>query len=405
VSRLEAQDVTLAYGDVAVVHRLSAAIPDGKVTSIIGPNGCGKSTLLRALARLMNPKTGTVILDGQAIHRQPTKDVARRLGLLPQQPRAPEAITVQDLVQRGRYPHQSMFQPPTDSDQVAVERALELANVTDLRERVVDELSGGQRQRAWIAMTLAQETSLLLLDEPTTFLDVAHQLDVLELVTRLNRDEGKTVVMVLHDLNQASHFSDHVIALRDGEIVAQGTPGEAITQERIEAVFGVQTEVVRQPRSGNAIFVPRFERAAPGSQVDGTASAGMQARDLVLAYGRRVVVEGASVAFPHGAISAIVGPNACGKSTLFRSLARLLSPRSGEVSLEGKPIGRGSRRRLAQDVALLSQSPTAPPEVTVEELVAGGRYPHQRWWRQWSEADELAIDAALSSTDLTELPT
>src|SRR5690606_22084833 len=257
MSRLLADRVTLAYGrGPAVVESLSVSVPDGVVTSIIGPNGCGKSTLLRALARLIAPASGTVILDGEAIHRLPTKEVARRLGLLPQHPSAPDVIAVEDLVRRGRYPHRSLLQPMSAQDHAAVERALELAGVAHLRERAVDELSGGQRQRVWIAMALAQETPILLLDEPTTFLDIAHQIEVLDLVADLNDRRGATVVMVLHDLNHACRYADHVIAMSGGAIVASGAPAEVITAEVVREVFGLECIVVDDPVAGTPMVVP-----------------------------------------------------------------------------------------------------------------------------------------------------
>ncbi|HEY8415045.1 MAG TPA: ABC transporter ATP-binding protein, partial [Thermaerobacter sp.] len=213
MNRLLAQNVTLSYGREAVIRDLTLEIPDGAITAIIGPNGCGKSTLLRALARLMIPRGGAVLLDGQAIHRRPTRKVARELGLMAQHVVAPEAITVEDLVSRGRYPHQSWLRPMSEANRATVERALEWVGMTDLRHRPVDELSGGQRQRAWLAMTLAQDTPILLLDEPTTYLDVAQQQAFFALIRRLNREEGRTIVMVLHDVNDAAQVSDHLIVM------------------------------------------------------------------------------------------------------------------------------------------------------------------------------------------------
>src|SRR5690606_34337976 len=231
------------YADRVIVDGLDLDIAEGTVTTIIGPNGCGKSTLLRSLARLMSPKKGAVLLDGQAIHELPSRAVAKQLGLLAQGAIVPDGVTVAELAMRGRYPHQSFFQPPTKRDAEAVEKALELAGMTDLRDRPVQQLSGGQRQRAWIAMALAQETPLLLLDEPTTFLDVAHQLEVMELVDRLNREEGRTIVMVLHDINEAARVSDRIVAMRDGRIIGDGAPSEILTPELLTRLFGVTCDV------------------------------------------------------------------------------------------------------------------------------------------------------------------
>ena len=401
MSRLRTEGLTLAYDGEPVLEGVTLDIPDGKVTSIIGPNGCGKSTLLRALVRLMKPGAGAALLDGQAVHRQPTKLVARQLGLLAQGQTAPDAITVEDLVRRGRFPHQSMFAPPTDSDRIAIDRAIALAGIEELRTRAVDELSGGQRQRAWIAMVLAQDTPLLLLDEPTTYLDLAHQQEVLDLVRRLNVDEGKTVAMVLHDVNEAARISDHVIAIRDGRIVAQGSPADVIRPDVLSRVFAMATEVVHHPTTGAPICIPRGEpdrrERVPGG---GTSRLGI--RDATLGYDGHIVAEQLSVDFPDGAITAIVGPNACGKSTMLKALARLLTPIAGTPHLDGEPLRSAGRRSLAQRLGLLPQAPVAPPDITVEDLVAGGRTPHQRWYRQWSIQDESAVSDALDATGTAE---
>jgi iron complex transport system ATP-binding protein len=257
MTRLAADTVTLAYDGHVVVDSLSIDIPDGQITVIIGPNACGKSTLLRALSRLLRPKHGTVVLDGELIHALPTKQVAKRLGLLPQSPIAPDGILAGDLVARGRTPHQSLFQQWSIADEHAVRAALEATGTADLADRPVDELSGGQRQRVWIAMALAQETGLLLLDEPTTFLDITHQIEVLDLVAELNRSDGRTIVVVLHDLNLACRYAHHIVAMRDGRIVANGSPHEVITADTMRAVFGLESIVIPEPLSGTPLVVPR----------------------------------------------------------------------------------------------------------------------------------------------------
>ncbi len=256
MTRLMASDLTLAYDGRVVVEGLSLDIPDGEITVIIGPNACGKSTLLRALSRLLRPKVGTVILDGTSIHRMPTKHVARLLGLLPQSPIAPDGILVRDLVARGRTPHQTLFQQWSVADENAVREALDATGTADLADRPVDELSGGQRQRVWIAMALAQETSLLLLDEPTTFLDITHQIEVLDMVAELNRRDGRTIVVVLHDLNLACRYAHHIVAMRDGRIVANGAPDDVITADTMRAVFGLESIVIPDPLSGTPLVVP-----------------------------------------------------------------------------------------------------------------------------------------------------
>ncbi|GAA3433638.1 ABC transporter ATP-binding protein [Kutzneria kofuensis] len=253
---LRVRGLRVAYDDRIVIDGLDLDIPPGQITAIVGANACGKSTLLRTLARLLAPRAGGVYLDGKSIHELPTRQVAQRLGILPQSPVAPEGMTVADLVGRGRAPHQTWWRQWSTSDEGAVRDALTATQMTDLADRRVDELSGGQRQRAWIAMAVAQGTPVLLLDEPTTYLDLAHQIDVLDLVVDLNRDEGRTVVMVLHDLPQACRYADHLIAMKAGRIVASGRPSEVITEELVDTVFGVRCQVTPDPVSGTPMVIP-----------------------------------------------------------------------------------------------------------------------------------------------------
>lgn len=253
---LAAQDVTLAYDGVTVARDVSIAVPTGRVTVIIGPNACGKTTLLRALARLLAPKSGNVVLDGKDIRKYGTKEVARRLGLLPQAMTAPFGITVGDLVARGRFPHQELFRQWSVEDEEAVRAAMRLTRVAGLADREVDELSGGQRQRVWLAMVLAQETPLMLLDEPTTYLDIAHQLDVLELCRKLNREEGRTLVMVLHDLNQAARYADHLVVMKEGAVVATGAPADVLTVELLAHTFRLEARIVTDPVSSTPMVIP-----------------------------------------------------------------------------------------------------------------------------------------------------
>lgn len=254
--RLAAEDVTLAYDDHVVVRGLDLELTEGSFTAIVGPNGCGKSTLLRALGRLMRPSGGQVLLDGQSIARTPTREVAKVLGLLPQTPVAPEGLTVADLVARGRHPHQSWLRQWSREDEAVVTEALTWTDMADLSERPVDELSGGQRQRAWISMALAQGTDLLLLDEPTTYLDLSHQIDVLELVGRLHAERGRTVVVVLHDLNLAARYAERLVAMKDGVLVASGTPDEVLTEQLLADVFDLEARVLPDPVSGTPMVVP-----------------------------------------------------------------------------------------------------------------------------------------------------
>ncbi|QMU71623.1 ABC transporter ATP-binding protein [Streptacidiphilus sp. P02-A3a] len=267
MSRLCAEDLTLGYDRTTIIDGLDVRIPDGSFTVIVGANGCGKSTLLRALARVLRPTRGSVLLDGQAIRSMPPKEVARRLGLLPQGPVAPAGITVADLVGRGRFPHQGLLRQWSAADEEAVHGAMAATGVGELADSYLDELSGGQRQRVWLAMALAQQTGILLLDEPTTFLDIAHQVEVLDLCARLHAD-GRTLVAVLHDLNQACRYADHLIAMLGGAVVAEGAPAAIVTEELVQEVFGLACRIIEDPETGTPLIVPRSgRRVASGAAV------------------------------------------------------------------------------------------------------------------------------------------
>ncbi|HEB4876692.1 TPA: iron-enterobactin ABC transporter ATP-binding protein [Kluyvera ascorbata F0526] len=260
VARLRGEALTLAYGKKTIAESLNVTIPDGHFTAIIGPNGCGKSTLLRTLSRLMTPVHGHVYLDGEEIQRYASKEVARRIGLLAQNATTPGDISVQELVARGRYPHQPLFTRWRQEDEDAVHRAMQATGIMNLASQSVDTLSGGQRQRAWIAMVLAQDTSIMLLDEPTTWLDISHQIDLLELLSELNRERGYTLAAVLHDLNQACRYATHLIALRDGKIVAEGAPKEIVTPALIEAIYGLRCVIIDDPVANTPLVVPLGRR-------------------------------------------------------------------------------------------------------------------------------------------------
>lgn len=252
---LQAEQLALAYDGATIIHDLSVTIPVSQITALVGPNGCGKSTLLRGLSRLLKPKNGAVFLDGKAIHQIPTKQLATQIGVLPQSPVAPDGLTVHELVSQGRYPHQSWFQQWSEEDERITTEALRITNMTALADRPLDTLSGGQRQRAWIAMALAQETNILLLDEPTTFLDLAYQIEVLDLLRELN-EEGRTIVMVLHDLNQACRYADYLVAMRDGTIQAQGLPKEVMTEQIVKQVFGLEARIILDPVTETPMCIP-----------------------------------------------------------------------------------------------------------------------------------------------------
>ncbi|MGC5307264.1 ABC transporter ATP-binding protein [Micromonospora zamorensis] len=275
---LSTRDLVAGYDERTVLDGLDLDLPTDAFTVIVGPNACGKSTLLRTMARLLTPRRGTVLLDGTAIRELPTREVARRLGVLPQSPLVPEGVTVADLVGRGRQPYQRWWRQWSPEDGAAVDQAMTLADVTDLADRPVDSLSGGQRQRVWIAMTLAQDTDALLLDEPTTFLDLAHQVEVLDLLHRLRVERGRTVVAVLHDLNQAARYADHLVAMRAGAVVAAGPPREILTADLVRDVFGLACVVVPCPVTGAPLVVPAYtggNSAGPAFAGGAVASAGV----------------------------------------------------------------------------------------------------------------------------------
>lgn len=253
---LQTQALSLAYDRQTIVDELSLSITTGQITTMVGPNGCGKSTLLRGLARLLRPQTGQVLLDGKAIHTLPSKQLAKQLGILPQGPVAPEGLTVYELVAQGRYPHQGFFQQWSPEDEQVTREVLSITNMAQLADRPLDTLSGGQRQRAWIAMTLAQDTPILLLDEPTTFLDIGYQLEVMELIERLNRQRHMTILLVLHDLNQAARYSHRMVVLNQGQVVADGAPVDVLTKALLADVFKVQANIVTDPQNGSPVCLP-----------------------------------------------------------------------------------------------------------------------------------------------------
>lgn len=253
---VETKKLTLSYGDAIIIKELDLQIPKGEITVFIGGNGCGKSTLLRSIARLLNPKSGAVLLEGSAISSMSTKEVAKRMAILPQSPSAPEGLTVLQLVRQGRYPHQSWLKQWSSEDQSKVQAALKATGLEELQDRAVDSLSGGQRQRAWIAMTLAQDTDIILLDEPTTYLDMTHQIEILDLLFELNEQEGRTVVMVLHDLNLACRYAHHIVAIKDQNIYAQGKPEQVINTTMVKHVFGMGCEVATDPLFGTPLCIP-----------------------------------------------------------------------------------------------------------------------------------------------------
>lgn len=246
----------MGYGDRVIVEDLNLAIPNGKITALVGANGSGKSTILKTMARIMKPGNGVILLDGKSIHEQSTKEVAKKLAILPQNPTTPEGLTVSELISYGRYPHQKNLRSLSGEDKEIINRAIHVTRMEPFTDRPVEQLSGGQRQRAWIAMALAQETEILFLDEPTTFLDMAHQIEVLKLVQELNVQQGRTIVMVVHDLNHAARFAHHIVAIKEGSIVTEGTPQEVMTKEVLREVFGIEADIIKDPRTGLPLCLP-----------------------------------------------------------------------------------------------------------------------------------------------------
>jgi iron complex transport system ATP-binding protein len=255
-TRLRAESLAVGYATMPILQNVHIEIPDRKITALIGANGSGKSTLLRTLGRILQPHSGSVTLDGKAIASMSSKDVAKTLALLPQNPASPDGLTVRQLCAFGRHPHKALLARTTRNDHEIVQASLTATGLNDIADRQLDQLSGGQRQRAWIAMALAQETPILLLDEPTTYLDLAHQLEVLELLRELNRVRGRTVVMVVHDLNHAAQYADYVIAVANGEIHSAGSPEDLITPSMIEAIFGIKSVVIPNPLDGTPLCLP-----------------------------------------------------------------------------------------------------------------------------------------------------
>ncbi|GIO07652.1 iron-dicitrate ABC transporter ATP-binding protein [Brevibacillus reuszeri] len=288
MERLYTQKLDIGYGELSIVKDLNISIPSGKITALVGANGSGKSTILKTLARIMKPTGGQVFLDGKSIHQQSTKDVAKQLAILPQNPTAPDGLTVSELVTYGRFPHQKGFGSLTKEDKEIVQWAIAMTGMIDFYDRPVDQLSGGQRQRAWIAMALAQGTDILFLDEPTTFLDMAHQLEVLKLLQKLNEEEKRTIVMVVHDLNHATRYAQHMVAISRGTVVAEGSPTEVMTPDMLRKVFNIEADILHDPRTGVPLCLP-FELTSAIEQEQPSISSISAPAEAIQVEERRLV--------------------------------------------------------------------------------------------------------------------
>ena len=249
------KNLNISYGNVDIVKDLNLNIPKGKITTIIGANGCGKSTILKTIGRVITPKSGNIYINGKDIYKENPREIAKNMAILPQSPQAPSGLTVEELIAYGRFPHQKGFGKANDKDKDIVNWALEITGIEEFKDRNIDDLSGGQRQRAWIAMALAQETDILLLDEPTTYLDLAHQLEILKLLEDLNKKQGRTIVMVIHELNNAARFADHMIGIKKGRVVCEGSADEVMTKENLKEIFNIDAEIVKDPRTKKPLCI------------------------------------------------------------------------------------------------------------------------------------------------------
>jgi len=255
MNSINTEKLSIAYGNIDIVKDLNLDIPKGKITTIIGPNGCGKSTILKTIARILQPKSGSIYINGKDINGQSSKDIAKTMAVLPQSPNAPNGLTVEELVAYGRFPHQSGFGKLQNEDRDIIDWALDVIGMKEYKSRPIEALSGGQRQRVWIAMALAQQTEILLLDEPTTYLDLAHQLEILQLLQDLNKKEKRTIVMVIHELNNAARFADYMIGVKDGKIICDGEPDKVMTKENLKNIFNIDAEVVKDPRNDKPVCI------------------------------------------------------------------------------------------------------------------------------------------------------
>ncbi|WKD62143.1 putative siderophore transport system ATP-binding protein YusV [Corynebacterium ciconiae DSM 44920] len=403
-SSIRAEDLTVRYtrrGE-AVIEGLNLTIGPG-VTALIGPNGCGKSTLLRTLSRLIRPSGGAVWVDGHQLARLSKKSAARLVAVLGQHGATSSGMTVRDVVSKGRYPYQGLFQPQTHTDMRAVDEALEHCGITQFADHAVDALSGGQKQRAWIAMTLAQTTPIVFLDEPTSYLDIGAEQRVLELISAIAA-RGIRVIVVLHDVNSAAQVADTVVVMRRGQIIASGPCQEVLTSELHRSVFGLECHFLHarnrtalMPHLGAGVAAPR-EAAPP---------AALSAREIRTGYGDTTVSDGLSMEIPQGMITGVIGPNGCGKSTLVRTLTGIVAPQAGTVECATtagvSTVHALSAQQRGRHIAVLAQHATALEGFSVEDVVSAGRHPHRRRLHSWSSEDEQAVEEALALADIVPL--
>ncbi|WP_053228025.1 ABC transporter ATP-binding protein [Spirochaeta cellobiosiphila] len=399
---LDINDLSTGYGQKQIIKELNQRISSGEITCLIGPNGSGKSTLLRAIAKLLPMKQGYIYLNGKDISQYKPSEYARKLGFLPQISSQQIQTTVKELVKRGRYPYMGIFQNLQDSDEVAINKALSIAGLMELADKPIDELSGGQRQRAWIAMALAQDTEILLLDEPTTYLDINHRHEILQLIDDLCHIENKTVIVVLHDLNEASLLAHNVIAMANGDVMAFGKGNDIFNSSLMSRLYSTACEEYKTNAPNNLPIILPINNQTIQKSTDDSFPSSLTFNNVKLGYGDQTIINELNLEIKQGTITVILGPNGCGKSTLLKGLIADLHPQSGEILLNNIDTRTLNAHKRAAKIAMLYQQEDLPEYCSVIEYVQLGRYRHNHWYDQWNRTDRALIDEALSTVNMLE---